>query len=90
MLSLGRYREFRLLSRETIVDPGSAEDPSSPRLPVIRLTFELPADSSLQSLGFDLGLGHFLRVKNPGRSFFRQGNAYSPTSDPSRQGSFPS
>lgn len=88
MLPLGRYREFRLLSREALVDAGSAEDPTAPRILVIRLTFELPADASLQSLGFDLGLGHFLRVKHPGMGFFRQGKAYSPTSDPGRRGSF--
>lgn len=52
---------------------------------VVKLTFSLPdPTSSLHSLGFDLGLGDFVRFRFPGT----RARAYSPTSHPSTIGTF--
>ena len=60
--------------------PGSSVSPA-----VVKLTFALPDPaSSLHSLGFDLGLGDFVRFWFPGT----RACAYSPTSHPSEVGSF--
>mmetsp|Transcript_32389 Transcript_32389/g.102850 ORF Transcript_32389/g.102850 Transcript_32389/m.102850 type:complete len:281 (-) Transcript_32389:24-866(-) len=78
MRPLNFFRPFKLFSKVTLVE-GDARSP-----PVRRFTFELPANTSLSSLGFDLGLGSFVKVSPP-RGLARP---YSPTSDVNRLGSF--
>ncbi|CAJ1461393.1 unnamed protein product [Effrenium voratum] len=77
MVALNFYRPFELLSKTTLVE-GDGHS-----LPVVRFTFALPQHSSLQSLGFDLGRGSFVKVKAP-----RGARPYSPTSEVTRKGSF--
>ena len=52
---------------------------------IVKLTFKLNPTESLHSLGFDLGLGDFIRIKVNGVS---RGRAFSPTSSPEILGSF--
>lgn len=55
---------------------------------LVRVTISLPApDQSLSSLNFDLGLGDFVRLSTPHTKYLKA-RAYSPTSAPSREGSF--
>mmetsp|Transcript_47308 Transcript_47308/g.86891 ORF Transcript_47308/g.86891 Transcript_47308/m.86891 type:complete len:270 (-) Transcript_47308:26-835(-) len=78
MKPLRQFRPFKLLAKETLTE-GSEHG-----FPVRRFTFELPADVSLHTLGFDLGLGDFVQVKPPNS----RARSYSPTSDVRRSGSF--
>lgn len=73
-------RPFKLIAKETLAEGsrGSA--------PVRRLTFALPENESLQSYGFDTGLGDFVKVKPPG--LLSKARSYSPTSPVDRKGSF--
>jgi ferredoxin-NADP reductase len=77
-----RYYRRKLLKREFLLSD------------LMKLTFELPKDTSLQSMGFDIGLGDFIRmrpfseehqklVENPAG-----GRAYSPVSMPNTKGKF--
>merc|ERR1719296_205784 len=78
------YIKRKLLRREFL---GQSQE-------LMRLTFELPAGVSLSSLGVDIGLGDFVRIRpfeeahqshveNPGG-----GRAYSPVLTPDTTGSF--
>ena len=68
-----------LIERKTLF-VGSTTSP-----PVIKLTFALPSEgASLHGLGFDLGLGDFLRLRFKGTP----ARAYSPISHPRTIGKF--
>eukprot|EP00928_Gymnodinium_smaydae_P065719 TRINITY_DN48815_c0_g1_i1.p1 TRINITY_DN48815_c0_g1~~TRINITY_DN48815_c0_g1_i1.p1 ORF type:complete len:303 (-),score=42.59 TRINITY_DN48815_c0_g1_i1:467-1375(-) len=73
-------RPFRLIAKEIVTEGSSGS------APVWKLTFALPDDESLQSYGFDTGLGDFVKVKPPG--LLSKARSYSPTSDVTRKGSF--
>jgi ferredoxin-NADP reductase len=77
-----RYYRRKLLSREFLQDD------------LIKVTFELPESTSLQSLGFDVGLGDFVRVRPYSEEHKKLvenpvgGRAYSPVSLPNTIGEF--
>lgn len=73
-----RFRQFRLIAKETLVEAS----PSTSTLAVRRLTFALPEGVPL---GLDLGAGEYLKLWLPGAA---KPKPYSPTSDPARTGSF--
>jgi len=77
-----RYYRRKLLHREFL-----AKD-------LMRLTFELPPGVSLKSLGFDIGLGDFVRMRPHAEEHKKLienpagGRAYSPVLPPATQGRF--
>jgi len=79
MKAINFFRSFKLISKETLT-PEEGKG-----LPIRKFTFALPEQQSLASLGFDMGLGDFVKVSVNGRG---GGKAYSPTSDPYKKGSF--
>ena len=69
-------RSFPLIGKETLVEADKDV------LPVRRFTFGYPSG---RCLGFNLGRGECLKIVVPG---ITKPRSYSPTSDPSREGSF--
>jgi NAD(P)H-flavin reductase len=74
------YVKHKLIAKEWLKPKHGEKD-----FPVVRLTYGLGPEESLSNLGFDLGLGDFVRVKIPGAG---GGKAYSPTTFSQKKGSF--
>lgn len=77
-----RYYKRKLLQREFIMKD------------LMKLTFELPKDVSLKTIGFDIGLGDFVRMRPYAEEHMKLvenpsgGRAYSPVLPPDVKGRF--
>lgn len=84
------FRPFVLQSKELLL-PGSSGSGHNGSLPLWRLTFALPSNTTL---GLDLGLGEHVKVRLPEGMDCKHSEkgtkprSYSPTSYPERKGSF--